>query len=75
MDNRARIRRAQSCASGALEAAREFHAAVTQPDMALVIFFCSSAYNLEILAAEMKRLFAGVQLVGCTTAGEIGPCG
>nr|WP_232834619.1 nitric oxide-sensing protein NosP [Rhodoferax ferrireducens] len=43
--------------------------------MALVIFFCSSAYNLEILAAEMKRLFAGVQVVGCTTAGEIGPSG
>lgn len=75
MDNRAHIRRAQSCASGALEAAREFHAAVTQPDMALVIFFCSSAYDLDVLAAEIQRLFAGVQVVGCTTAGEIGPCG
>jgi hypothetical protein len=43
--------------------------------MALVVFFCSSAYNLDLLAAEMRHLFAGVQVVGCTTAGEIGPFG
>lgn len=71
----ARIRRAQSCATDAREAVREFHAAVVQPDMALVIFFCSSEYDLESLAGEMRRLFAGVQVVGCTTAGEIGPAG
>lgn len=75
MSNRARIRRAQSCATDAVEAAREFHAAVMQPDLALVIFFCSSAYDLDVLAAEIRRLFAGVQVVGCTTAGEFGPCG
>lgn len=73
--NLACIRRAQSCATDAREAAREFHAAVTQPEMALVIFFCSSAYDLDTLAAELKRLFADVQVVGCTTAGEIGPLG
>lgn len=75
MENRNRIRKAQSCATDAREAALEFHAAVVQPDMALVIFFCSSEYDLEVLAEEMKRLFAGVQVVGCTTAGEIGPAG
>lgn len=70
-----RVLRAQSCAADARGAAREFHAAVTQPDMALVIFFCSSEYDLEVLADEMRQLFAGVQVVGCTTAGEIGPTG
>lgn len=75
MENRNRIRKAQSCAPDAREAALEFHAAVVQPDMALVIFFCSSEYDLEVLAEEMKRLFAGVQVVGCTTAGEVGPAG
>jgi len=75
LETRPRIRRAQSCATDAREAVREFHAAVTQPDMALVIFFCSSAYDRELLAEEMRRLFAGVQVVGCTTAGEIGPAG
>jgi hypothetical protein len=43
--------------------------------MALVIFFCSSEYDLEVLAEEMRTLFAGVQVVGCSTAGEIGPAG
>jgi hypothetical protein len=48
---------------------------VEQPGMALVIFFCSSEYNLEVVSEEMRRLFAGVRVVGCTTAGEIGPAG
>jgi hypothetical protein len=56
-------------------AAREFHAAVAQPDMALVVFFCSGQYDLGALASELNRLFAGVQMVGCTTAGEFGPAG
>ena len=75
MGNRPSIRRAQSRATDARTAAREFHTAVAQPGMALVIFFCSSAYDLDVLAEEMARLFAGVQVVGCTTAGEIGPTG
>jgi hypothetical protein len=66
---------AHSCAPDARQAVREFHAAVVQPEMALVLFFCSSAYDREALAEEMKRLFTGVQVVGCTTAGEIGPAG
>ena len=70
-----RIRRAQSCAPDEREAAREFHAAVAQPNMSLVVFFCSAQYDLDILALEMRGLFAGVQVIGCTTAGEIGPRG
>src|SRR3990167_6124811 len=69
------LRRAQSCAVDAREAAREVHAAVAQADMALVVLFCSNAYDLGALAGEMRRLFTGVQVVGCTTAGEIGPAG
>lgn len=69
------IRRAQSLAADAREAVREFHAAVVQTDMALVVFFCSSDYDLDALADEMRRLFVGVEVVGCTTAGEIGPAG
>ena len=69
------IRMAQSCAIEALQAVAEFHGAVVQPDMELVIFFCSSEYDLDALAVEMNRLFAGIQVVGCTTAGEIGPAG
>jgi hypothetical protein len=43
--------------------------------MALVVFFCSSEYDLGVLAEEMGGLFAEVQVIGCTTAGEIGPLG
>jgi len=73
--NVADILRAQSCASDARNAVREFHAAVAQPDTALVVFFCSSDYDLDALADEMAAAFAGVPVVGCTTAGEIGPTG
>lgn len=73
--NEQAIRIAQSGATEARQAAVEFHAAVMQPDMELVIFFCSSRYDLDVLAMEMNRLFAGAQVVGCTTAGEIGPLG
>jgi len=70
-----KIRLAQSGAKDARQAVAEFHATVAQPDMGLVLFFCSSEYDLDVLAAEMNRLFIGVQVVGCTTAGEIGPAG
>jgi len=75
MDATGRARRAQSFAPDAREAAREFYSEVAQQDMALVVFFCSVQYDLDILALEMERLFTGVPVIGCTTAGEIGPAG
>jgi hypothetical protein len=59
----------------AVAAAREFHAAVKQAGMHFVLFYCSPDYDLEALGAELRRLFEGVAVVGCTTAGEIGPLG
>src|SRR5664280_2958940 len=38
-------------------------------------FFCSVDYDLGDLASEMNRQFDGVRVVGCTTAGEVGPAG
>ena len=75
MSMRQQIRTSQSCAADPREAVREFHAAVAQPDMVLVVFFCSIDYDLNAIADEMRRLFAGTPVVGCTTAGEIGPAG
>ena len=69
------IRIAQSCARDPREAVEEFYAGVAQPDATLVVFFCSAEYERDVLAAEMGRRFAGTQVVGCTTAGEIGPAG
>lgn len=75
MGSAKQIRTAQSCASDPVQAVREFHAGVRQAEMALVVFFCSSAYDREALADEMNRQFPGVRVLGCTTAGEIGPLG
>lgn len=69
------IRIGQSSAADAVAAVSEFHAQVAQPDMETVTFFCSSTYDLPALAEEMNRRFPGVEVVGCTTAGEIGPAG
>lgn len=69
------IRTAHSTAMDARQAMQEFHAGVLQPDVAVVIFFCSSRYDLDALADEANRLFAGVKVIGCTTAGEIGSGG
>ncbi|HXE40685.1 MAG TPA: nitric oxide-sensing protein NosP [Azonexus sp.] len=69
------IRTAQSCASDPRQAVRELRAGIAQDDMAVVVFFCSSRYDRASLADEMNRQFPGVQVVGCTTAGEIGPLG
>ncbi len=69
------FRMAHSLAAEARQAAREFHAGVSQPDMTMVIFFCSNEYDLDALADELNLLFGNTPLVGCTSAGEIGPGG
>ncbi|MDA3947350.1 MAG: FIST C-terminal domain-containing protein [Helicobacteraceae bacterium] len=69
------IRTGQSRSTAVLEAVKEFYTSVVQAEMELVIFFCSNEFDLDVLAEEMNRLFAGVKVIGCTTAGEIGPVG
>jgi hypothetical protein len=73
MDSQPSIRLSQSRAAEVRQAVQEFHAGVAQRDMELVVFFCSDEYDLDAVAEEMNRLFEGVQVAGCTTAGEIGP--
>lgn len=69
------IRRGQSSNLNARQAVRELREQLEQPDVELVLFFCSSEYDLAEVADELKRQFAEVEVVGCTTAGEIGPLG
>ncbi|WP_395666680.1 FIST N-terminal domain-containing protein [Methylocella sp.] len=69
------IRRGFSTAPDPVAAAREFAAAVAQPDIGLVVFFCSYSFDLAALEPELAALFAGVDVIGCTTAGEISPVG
>jgi hypothetical protein len=68
------VRRAVSGADP-IAAARELHKSLTGPDVALVLFFCSPEYETSEFAAALEGLFAGALVVGCTSAGEIGPGG
>ncbi|HEY6896956.1 MAG TPA: nitric oxide-sensing protein NosP [Rhodocyclaceae bacterium] len=70
-----RIRIAHSRQADAAAAVQEFYDGVAQSPMELVVFFCSSDYDLDVIATELCRHFVGVPIVGCTTAGEIGPAG
>ncbi len=56
-------------------AVAELHAAVAHKQAALVMFFCSVAYDMTALAAELHRQFGSIPVIGCTTAGEITPLG
>jgi len=69
------MHRGHSVAVEARAAVAELHAQVARPGLEMLLFFCSSAYDLDALADEINRCFAGVLVVGCTSAGEIGPSG
>jgi hypothetical protein len=69
------VRQGGSVASNEAEAVRELHAAIYQSDAQLNVFYCSPSYDRERLATALREAFGGQILVGCTTAGEIGPTG
>jgi len=56
-------------------AARELYDAIYQSDITLAVFYCSPDYDLDALASELARNFGDINLIGCTTAGEITPNG
>ncbi len=68
--------RAASCRQTQPEAAAaELAAALAQPDVGLVIVFASSTFELDRLGPALRDKFGSSTLIGCTTAGEIGPAG
>lgn len=70
-----RVRAGCSYLPDALAAVEELAAAIGQPESGLVIIFASSRYELDRLGAELEARFAPATVIGCTTAGEIGPAG
>jgi hypothetical protein len=56
-------------------AAQELHDALVQPDTKLVIFYCAADFDLPALAAALHQRFGDINMIGCTTAGEITPQG
>lgn len=64
-------RKGFSAASDPAEAIRELVDRIGQPAMALVVFFASPSYDRERLAAAIAAELPGIEVIGCTTAGEI----
>lgn len=67
------FRLGQSNRQDAAAAVAELHTQIVQDDPALVLFFCSSAYDLDEMAAQINRLFPGTPVIGATSAGGFGP--
>ena len=69
------LRIGQSLAMEAAVAVDELARQLAGEPPALIIFFCSASYDLDLLADEINRRFAGMPVIGCTAAGTIGPQG
>lgn len=69
------IRVGSTHASNPVDAARELCAALDPLRSALVVTFTFPGSSLASLGRELHDRMPGVPLIGCTTAGEIGPEG
>ncbi|WP_163392182.1 nitric oxide-sensing protein NosP [Enterovibrio norvegicus] len=58
-----------------VKAARELALQLDSDDIGFVLFFCSSAYDLQALSKEMSSAFLHCEVMGCTSAGEVTPYG
>ncbi len=73
--NPLRVKRGATASLEPQTAVRELHEQIKQDDAAFVIFYASSEFDRPALAREMKEQFGDVQLIGCTSGGEIGSLG
>jgi len=69
------IRQGVSQDPSATKAVAELAIQLAQPDLGLVLFFCSSQYDRPQLATAIRKAFPKTVVIGCTTAGEITPEG
>ncbi len=61
--------------AGGRNAARELRRQLDQPDLELVVVFCSPEYRDSDFSAAIADVFDGVPVIGCTTSGEVTPEG
>jgi hypothetical protein len=66
---------ATSSATDVEQVAQELARQLIHPHLGFVLFFCSAEYDLERLGEALDQHFGGIDLVGCTSAGEITPQG
>ena len=69
------IRKGTSRSRDPKRAAQELYDAIYQPGIGFAVFYCASDFDLPALATALYGHFGDVNLIGCTTAGEITPEG
>lgn len=69
------IKRGYSLSRQPEAAARELAAQLAGERPGLVVFFSSTCYDLDVLGPALAQAFGDIPVIGCTTAGEIGPTG
>jgi len=72
--SRLRVHTAQSIAVDERDAVAEIRAGLDAVTASAILLFCSTRYDLERLAHEIRSAFS-VPVFGCTSAGQIGPAG
>ena len=74
-EERFRVKRGASTKKDVIEAVEELKQAIYQSDAKLTVFYCGRDYDIEQLGKAMVEAFGDQIVVGCTSAGEIGPRG
>jgi len=64
-----------SATDPAATAAEELWSQIGHAQAGLGLVFAANSYDSDALASALKRSFGKVPVIGCTTAGEIGPAG
>jgi len=72
--DRLRIKKGFSKNPDPFEAIKEIKERIDQPDISVVILFCSSNYDFKILGQEIENNIPGT-IIGCSTSGEISTLG
>jgi len=73
-DAKLQVQQASSSAVDERVAVSELRRQITGDDHSLLLFFCSSDYNLDRLSRELRGAFRE-PIVGCTTAGQLNDSG
>ena len=69
------VKRGFSDLSDSKQAIESVISSIKQSDTKLVMFFASAKYDFELVSKTINAEFLSAEVIGCTTAGEIGPKG
>jgi hypothetical protein len=69
------VKRGVSYEADAATICRELADSVADPDAVVVLVFAAPTLDTDAIARELAEVMAPAPVVGCTTAGEIGPDG